>query len=532
VKEETEYAQLYLRLVAAVPLDEHLPNRLASIAKKQVATVVSKARLDSYAALVLALLTIMTISVIGPMLSAILSTVVQIFTLHELRTWPVPWKTMLDHTTSLLKTLVLNLESFFAKELTTVLEHPIQFALHGSMIVSLLVCTLLPTLERNRIISTASSNNEDDDFEEDVATSNMESAEEWSRLGTSSASRLSMLSENGSVESALERWKASRIVPLLEVPNRLPLSSIFRLAGYSMLGLIFAVTPIVVSFYVVGKIPPMSFLPVPRWDSLVDLSFLQMFLFVLVYQALWKVVESTYHVSSVKKFLQDLVETKEEMQESNKRQVDVQVMASVSASAGLTVRDLWAAHTTKRAWAVRGASLQCKNGEVLAVLGDDGEGKTRLLTSLAETLMFPPKRSLTTNKVRGYIAVGGLEASKWDRRMLKRRLGVLLSDVRMTADSASLFSGWTMEEILEPVDPQRSQGQINPLQRKLTSGEKSSMLLALKVRIIIVFLSASHFSFPFNFSFVDSLQFLHKDNWFVLNIVIQITIKTFNNFHC
>jgi hypothetical protein len=68
--------------------------------------------------------------------------------------------------------------------------------------------------------------------------------------------------------------------------------------------------------------------------------------------------------------------------------------------------------------------------------------------------------------------------------MLKRRLGVLLSDVRMTADSASLFSGWTMEEILEPVDPQRSQSQINPLQRKLTSGEKSSMLLALKVRII------------------------------------------------
>jgi ABC-type Na+ transport system ATPase subunit NatA len=215
----------------------------------------------------------------------------------------------------------------------------------------------------------------------------------------------------------------------------------------------------------------------------------------LLYQALWKVVESTDRVSSVKKFLQDLVQTKVEMQESNKRQVDIQVMASVSASAGLTVRDLWAAHTSKRAWAVRGASLQCKNGEILAILGDDGEGKTRLLTTLAEALMFPPKRSLTTNKVRGYISVGGLEASKWDRRMLKRRLGILLSDVRMTADSASLFSGWTMEEILEPVDVQRSASHNDPLQRKLTSGEKSSMLLALKVIFPIIKMLVALFFF-------------------------------------
>ncbi|KAL3932692.1 MAG: hypothetical protein SGARI_003892, partial [Bacillariaceae sp.] len=36
VKEESEYSQLYLRLVAAIPLEENLPNRLAGIAKAQV----------------------------------------------------------------------------------------------------------------------------------------------------------------------------------------------------------------------------------------------------------------------------------------------------------------------------------------------------------------------------------------------------------------------------------------------------------------------------------------------------------------
>ncbi|KAL3928600.1 MAG: hypothetical protein SGARI_004988, partial [Bacillariaceae sp.] len=291
-----------------------------------------------------------------------------------------------------------------------------------------------------------------------------------------------MLSEHGSVETALERWRASRVMAIdaANANKAPPLGLILRLVGYTILAAIFAAVPLVVSHFLVGKIPSLSSLPVPRWDSLVDLSFLQVFLFVLAYRSLWKVLESTDHVSFVKRFVADLAQTKEEMQESNKRQTDVQVMASISASAGLIVRDLWAAHTTKRAWAVRGASMQCKNGEVLAILGEDGEGKTRLLTTLAESLMFPPKRSLTTNKVRGYVALGGLEVSKWDRKMLKRRMGVLLSDVRMTADSASLFSGWTMEEILEPVDGLRANSSTDPLQRKLSPGEKSSMLLALK----------------------------------------------------
>jgi len=480
VKEETEYTQLYLRLVAAIPLDGNLPSRLALVAKKQVASVVSKARLDSYVTIVLASLAIMTISVVGPMLTVFLSTVGQIFTLEEWRRWPVPWKAVWESITTLLKTLFLKLESLGAKQLAAFLEHPVQFALHASMLLSLLVCSRLPRLEEKRIISAAATNGEEDDFEEETAFSNMESAEQWSRLGTSSASRLSMLSENGSVENALERWRASRILPI-EGSARYSVSTVLRLVAYAVVGIVFASAPLVVSHYLAGEVPSLSTLLVPRWNSLIDLSFLQVFLFVLVYQTLWKVVESTDHISYVKKFISNLVQTKQEVQESNRRQVDIQLMASVSASAGLTVRDLWAAHTTKRAWAVRGASLQCKNGEILAILGDDGEGKTRLLTALAESLMFPPKRSLTTNKVRGYIAVGGLEASKWDRRMLKRRLGILLSDVRMTADSASLFSGWTMEEILEPVDAPRTNSQSDPLQRKLTQGEKSSMLLALKI---------------------------------------------------
>ena len=108
------------------------------------------------------------------------------------------------------------------------------------------------------------------------------------------------------------------------------------------------------------------------------------------------------------------------------------------------------------------------------------------MTSLAEALTFTPKRTTTTNKVRGYIAIGGLEVSKWNRKMLKRRLGILLSDVRMVADSASLFSGWTMEEILEPVDGLRCND--DSLQRTFSSAEKSAMLLSLKVCHVSIYI--------------------------------------------
>ncbi|MGK3755501.1 MAG: ABC-type multidrug transport system fused ATPase/permease subunit, partial [Bacillariaceae sp.] len=479
VKEESEYAQLYLRLMAATPMDRNLPNQLASASKKEVASVVSKARLNSYIGIVLASLTLMTVSAVGPILIAFSSTFTKIFLLQEWRQWPLSWETIFSASSSLMQNLFHTLEGHITQAFKTFLDNPMQFIFLLSMFVSLLICSLLPRLEERRAVAARANI---DDLNEDVATSNFESAEEWSRLGTSSASRLSMLSENGSVENALARWQASQVKPLEESLSSGPaLSSLLRLVGYTVVAALAAVLPLVVSHFLAGENPSLSkTFSILQWDSLFDVSFLQFFVFGLAYQTLRKVMEATDHLSFVKKFQTDLVNTKKEMDDSNKRQADFQVMGSVSPSAGMAVRDLWAAHTTKRAWAVRGANLQCKNGEILAVLGDDGNGKTRLLTTLAEALTFPPKRTTTTNKVRGSIAICGVEASKWDRMMLKRRLGILLSDVRMIADSASLFTGWTMEEILEPVGEHRPSN--NPLQRTLTSAEKSSMLLALKVR--------------------------------------------------
>jgi ABC-type multidrug transport system fused ATPase/permease subunit len=478
VKEESEYLQLYFRLSAATPMDRHLPDRLSSIAKTQVASLVAKSRLNAFVAIVLTSLTVMTVSVVGPIVMAICSATAKIALLEEWRQWPVPWEGLFGAVSVVMKNLFHTLESLGGSAFHSFLENPIQFSFHLTMICSLFVCALLPGLEERRAIVAKTKITDEDD----VAIS-YDSAEEWSRLGTSSASRLSMLSENGSVENALARWRASRVTPLDEsLPYGVGLSSLLRLAGYSLVAALLAGSPLVVSYFLGGATSSISSArSIFRWDSLFHLSILQFSFFAVVFQAFRRVIESVNDISVVKNFQADLVSTKQEMEENDNSNAAFQVMGSVSPSAGIAVRDLWAAHSTKRAWAVRGASLQCKNGEILAVLGEDGNGKTRLLTTLAEALTFPPKRTTTTNKVRGLISIGGLDVSKWNHKMLKRRLGILLSDVRMVADSASLFSGWTMEEILEPVDGLRPSSN-DPLQRTYTKAEKSAMLLALKVR--------------------------------------------------
>ncbi len=478
VKEESEYSQLYLRLLAATPMDRNLPDRMAAISKLEVASLVAKSRLNAFVGIVLASLTVMTVSALGPFVMAIVSAMTKIVLFEEWRKWPIAWEGVFSATSAVMQNLFHSLESQGASVLRSFLDHPIQFSFHLSMFGALLISTLLPGVEERRAVAAK----KDEEDEEDAGVSNIDSAEEWSRLGTSSASRLSMLSENGSVENALARWRASRVSPLDErMSYGSSLSTILRLVGYGVLAALLAASPLLVSHFVAGETPPLSdALSIFRWDSLFDLSFLQLSLFGLVWRTLRKVVTSGNDASIVKEFQSTLVSTQEEVEESNKSNAAFHAMGSVSPSAGIAVRDLWSAHATKRAWAIRGANFQCKNGEILAILGEDGNGKTRLLTTVAESLVFPPKRTTTTNKVRGLIAIGGLDVAKWDRKMLKRRLGVFLSDVRMVADSASLFSGWTMEEILEPVDGIRSSN--NDMHRSYTKAEKSAMTLALKVR--------------------------------------------------
>jgi ABC-type multidrug transport system fused ATPase/permease subunit len=125
-------------------------------------------------------------------------------------------------------------------------------------------------------------------------------------------------------------------------------------------------------------------------------------------------------------------------------------MATYSPKKGISVTDLWAAHSAKRAWAVQGANFKCKSGELVLILGDEGSGKTRLLTAIAELLLEPPKRARSTTLVRGKVYVGGVDSSDWDPSQLRHYIGVVLNDVGCVAKAADLVSGSSLEDILDP----------------------------------------------------------------------------------
>jgi hypothetical protein len=359
VQEEAQYGQLYLRLVASLPMNAKLPEKIREAAYAQVSSVVSSSRLRSFVTFVLSLLVIMTVAVLRPVVGAIVTSVTQIVFLEQLRTWPVPWSELGSIMQAILKSLSLKLESLVAGGFSDFFHNPIRFAFHVSIFVSLMTVSFLPHMEERRKVDAL------DEEEEETTPLPLESAGLLSKLGVASASRLSLLSENGSVENALERWRMTAALVPKEEPEGILLSSLIRIFGYRLLGGTMILAPLAVSYFV-GRSPVESSSNAGlHWDSVVDVSVILAFVFGLVCSAMDDAVSSMGHRPAIAGFLSVLSTTVEEVISSNRRLADMQFQSSIThPNAGINVRDLWAAHTTKRAWAVRGANLQCKNGEI------------------------------------------------------------------------------------------------------------------------------------------------------------------------
>ena len=474
VREEAQGAQLYLRLYGAIPQAAGVLERMEDAAYSQVKSLVSASRLHGFVTYILMSLIIMTISVVRPMIMVTLCALRDIILQDGLQRWPLPWSEIATTTKEVVFSLGVKLEELIASGISGSLDSPSKFAFHLTVFSSLLLISFLPAIEENRKLSSS------DDDAEDGPDAAAEIAGQIANLGTSSASRLSLYSMNGSIETALERWQVA-VGALNDGSRRSSISSSFRLIGYIVLATVIAMLPAIAFSILSSAHEELHAVPLVSWDSMLDVSAVFFTVLMVSFPAFRDAISSMDARPVLMGFLAMLSDTVNEMSALKSSQSGMQFAASVSPTAGLAVSDLWAAHTTKRAWAVRGASLSCKNGNVLILLGDDGAGKSRLLTAIAESILNPPKRALTSNKVRGSITLGGLDVSKWDPSVVKRRLGLLLSDIRTVSDIASLVSGLTLEEILEPIDATRRKG-INPSNR-LSAAEKSAMVLGLKVSI-------------------------------------------------
>ena len=263
----------------------------------------------------------------------------------------------------------------------------------------------------------------------------------------------------------------------LEPESEVRFGSVFRLVCYGIVSSAILVAPLLFCGGL-GTLAKGSDGVLPRCDYLFDVGAVLLFTQHLVWKALSTTITAEDLKEKITRFVSALVDVVGERRRLlDAPPPDLTLRGSFNPTAGIAVKDLWASHTTKRAWALRGANLHCQSGELLVLLGDDGAGKSRLLTSLAESIVSPPRRTLSSQRVRGSVSIAGLEVSKWNNNMLKRKLGLFLSGVRSISDTAQVLSGLSLEEILAPCDGLRT---LDPSHNP-GPAEKSAMMMALKL---------------------------------------------------
>ena len=449
IRSGTQYCQLYMRLVASTPVDESTQELLQAAAESQVVSAIHIARLRSFVKLALATLVIMTVSILRPIAITLFGGFVEIVAIHEWNQWPIPLLLLLEKIHATLLPVGNSLKDLVISEAQNVLDHPVKMAFKVSTFAALLLVTVMASMEQRRHV-TRRHGNEDDVESVPLLFGTVKTL---SNLGVSSASRLGLLSKNGALEGTLERWRASIPKPIAKLRYS-AFPTFLRRSTYMIISGAILMAPILVYLFAgASELPSTisSSLAIVQWDSIVDVSILLLFTFGLFCRSIISAVFSSTFKPVVSKFVHSLAATVDELSNSNQAGT-TKLGTPMSPMKGLSVNDLWTAHSTRRAWSVRGANLECSAGQVIVILGEDGSGKTRLLTAIAEALVSPVKRSLTSSKVRGSISVGGLDATKWDRSELKKRIGLLLNDVRTISDNAEFMSGFTLEEILEPMD--------------------------------------------------------------------------------
>jgi ATP-binding cassette, subfamily B, multidrug efflux pump len=81
-------------------------------------------------------------------------------------------------------------------------------------------------------------------------------------------------------------------------------------------------------------------------------------------------------------------------------------------------KDVWFAYKGEE-WALKGASFRVEPGEMIAIVGATGAGKSTIINLLNR--FYDPQR--------GSIEVDGIDVREYDKAVLRRRIGIVLQDV-------------------------------------------------------------------------------------------------------
>lgn len=495
VEANAAYSQLYLRLIAAIPVQKSFSSKvIEKTTKAQASRIASSARLHFFVMLSTIYILMSTVVVLRPAGDALLSAITSFARLPAWHSRPIEWANVWESVKFIGMDLAAKLRSLISTELDSLRLQPLRVGVVVSLFGALLLVSNLPSMEKGRTNGTTKDHLDED--EKEHSTTGI-----WSNMAASSASRLNLLSLPRGAEGALEKFSPETRSKLFRKKTKRrqdafsyfrSLQPLLRQMMYSISAMLLLSIPLTIYLYVFAAAHgqgeddglSLSFKHITKtgWVSLFDLTLLLVFVHGLVRYAARYAIDATnaQQGSVMTTFIQRLAGTVAELQKISADTLstaDFQAILAASPVKGLAVSDLWAAHSTRKAWAVKGANIQCRNGEVVMIIGDDGSGKSRLLTAISEHIFIPPKSARTTTYVRGSINIAGVDLAKWDRAQLQRRVGVSLNDVRTVSDWASLMSGCSLEEILEPL-PVTGGARIG-------TRERNAIGVAIKVRSLL-----------------------------------------------
>ena len=447
-------SQLFLRVVAGIPLRHDLMQTFATAVVGQGMATIEIARLRTFVLVTISALLAASIAVIKPICSSIFFAIVDIVSYEGLRVWPVEWSDLGEVVKDIVMTQVQSLGSLIENELDVLMANPMAIFSTASVVAALFIFSQLSNLEcgksknaaRKGYIAHSARSRKDQEIK---------IRERISNAGVSSASRIGLQMQEGGVQNALSKINSMEH-GLNSMPTKhrnLASPLLIRQLAYVTICGALALAPLVVHLFI-------SVLN----DKAVDIgnfsgiALVLLFAFTLAKKALFTTMDTSRDLSKVAPFLEVLSNTAQEV-EASKSQA-TRMPSAPSPNKGLAVSDLWAAHNSKKSWACRGVNLVCKPGEVVLVLGEESSGKTKLLTAIGETLASPPKRAKTTTLARGSIKVGGVESQKWNSLELKRKVGIMLSDVRTLSDMSQLHSGMRLKDVLRPTCPRGTHNEV------------------------------------------------------------------------
>ena len=428
----------------ALTAGSSLPHRTGELAWEQAVAAAHVSRVHSFTSM--AILALIVFSVSGPG-----SHVFQLFTLlwtSATQFDASEMKLSFNGLASSIGVVLPQIKSTISASASTALhrltDSPLKLAFEGSALLSLLAFHFVATAVA-RIPSKKQSTDDAEEAELELEA-HREATGRLSALSSSSATRLFMLGQPQALSEMVQRWSAT-------VPGDTRRHGLVRAENLFVLGVFgFAIAALAVLPFLIHRFVDNISSSAARLFLQVDSQLDVLLLLVMCCVSSWKSIWSTLKVKDIEKpvspFLKALDDSTLHRKVTIDSRSDLALQAAISPTSGLLVRDLWAAHSLRRAWAVRGANLSCRNGEVVVILGDDGAGKTRMLTSISEAIFDSPKDRRSTTIVRGAIQFGSVNVDKWDRSQLIDRTGILLNDARSISDLSNAFSGLTVEEIL------------------------------------------------------------------------------------